>query len=303
MRRFRALVHSATLEALAEPLSAVLFLSALLTVSLLPVFHCHQFGEPGRLPRECGFSALLVFGLVFATASAVRVVGGELASGTASAVLAREVSRTMFFCAKVTGVLCAFALFAVAVGAAMLASVATAEMGAAQQALGSRSAVWMPGLAGEVLGTIAGFALAAACNRFFRMRFCVTACLFVSLAQLPVLAGIAVGASVSFCWPLLSALAVLAVGCGAFIALAGALAVRLPPSAVTAGIALAVLSSFVWPLRAVLPDIQLFWLADSFSGGGIPASSQLLSALVAGLLLILFWLGVGSVLLERREIS
>ena len=109
MRRFRSLVRSATLEALAEPLSAVLFLVALIAVPLLPAFHCHQFGEAGRLPRECGFSALLVFGIVFATASAVRVIGGELSSGTAAAALARDVSRPLFFCAKVIGVLVAFA--------------------------------------------------------------------------------------------------------------------------------------------------------------------------------------------------
>ena len=76
MRRFRSLVRSAVLETLAEPLSAVLFLVALLTIPLLPAFHCHQFGDAGRLPRECGFSALLVFGIVFATSSAVRVVVG-----------------------------------------------------------------------------------------------------------------------------------------------------------------------------------------------------------------------------------
>ena len=64
MRRFRALVRSAALEALAEPLSAVLFLVALLTVPLLPVFHCHQFGEAGRLPRECGFSGSSLFKLL-----------------------------------------------------------------------------------------------------------------------------------------------------------------------------------------------------------------------------------------------
>ena len=39
MRRFRSLVRSAALEALAEPLSAVLFLVALLTIPLLPAFH------------------------------------------------------------------------------------------------------------------------------------------------------------------------------------------------------------------------------------------------------------------------
>ena len=38
MRRFLALARSATLEALAEPLSAVLFLVALFTIHLAPVY-------------------------------------------------------------------------------------------------------------------------------------------------------------------------------------------------------------------------------------------------------------------------
>ena len=111
MRRFWALARSAALESLAEPLSAILFLVALLAVHLLPVFHLHQFGEPGRLSRECGFSALLMFGLAFATAAAVHSIGRELESGTAAAALARPVPRALFFCAKVSGVLLAFVLF------------------------------------------------------------------------------------------------------------------------------------------------------------------------------------------------
>lgn len=302
MRRFRALVRSAVLETLAEPLSAVLFLVALLTIPLLPAFHCHQFGEAGRLPRECGFSALLVFGIAFATSSAVRVVGGELASGTASAALARDVSRPLFFCAKVVGVLAAFALFVVAVGLSTLASVATAEMGLVQERLGHLP-IWKPGLALTILLTLAGFAAAGALNRFCRMRFCVTACLAVSLAQVPVLVFVAMLASVPMNLALLPALGVLAVGCCVFIVLAGALAVRLPPAAVTTGVAMAVLSSFVWPVRAVLPDIERFWLVDCFSYGGVPTCGQLVAPLAVGTLLVVFWLIVGSVLLERREIS
>ena len=301
MRRFRSLVRSATLEALAEPLSAVLFLVALIAVPLLPAFHCHQFGEAGRLPRECGFSALLVFGIVFATASAVRVIGGEISSGTAAAALARDVSRPLFFCAKVIGVLVAFALFSVAVGFSTVTSVATAEMGEVQERLGYAH-IWLPGLVSMVVLTLAGFALAAVLNRFFRMRFCVTACLSVSGAQAIALALVAALAKVPMQWSLLPALAALAAGCGVFVVLAGALAVRLPPAAVTTGISLAALSSFVWPVRAILPDIQMFWLVDSYSYGGVPAVGQLVSAFAVGALLSAFWLAVGSILLERREI-
>ena len=117
------------------------------------------------------------------------------------------------------------------------------------------------------------------------------------------MAVVALKATVPLHLALLPALGVLAVGCCVFIVLAGALAVRLPPAAVTTGVALAVLSSFIWPVRAILPDIEKFWLVDAFSYGGAPTVEQLLSALAAGTFLVVFWLAVGSVLLERREVS
>ena len=113
---------------------------------------------------------------------------------------------------------------------------------------------------------------------------------------------VAVLATVPLTWALLPALGVLAVGCCVFIVLAGALAVRLPPAAVTTGIALAVLSSFVWPVRAILPDIERFWLVDCFAYGGVPTGGQVAAPLVVGALLIVLWLAIGSILLERREI-
>ena len=156
MRRFWALARSAALEALAEPLSAILFLVALLAVHLLPAFHLHQFGEPGRLSRECGFSALLVFGLVFATSAAVHSVGRELESGTAATALARPVPRSLFFCAKVAGVLAAFALFLFAVAGATLLSIVTSEMG--RIVTQGDVVAWGPGIAAGAGGTLAAFA-------------------------------------------------------------------------------------------------------------------------------------------------
>jgi len=302
MRRFRALVRSAALEALSDPLSSVLFLAALLAVPLLPVFHCHQFGEPGRLPRECGFSAMLVFGIVFATASAVRVIGGEISSGTAAAALARAVPRSLFFCAKITGVLLAFAVFAMAVSLSTLVSVAAAEAGEIEASAHGGIRIWMPGLASSVLCTLAGFALAAAANRFFRARFCAGACMALALAQIPPLAVAVLLSPAEVSWRLVPAMGVLAVACGVFIVLAGALAVWMPAAFVTAGISIAVLSSFVWPVRALVPDIQRFWLVDAYSGGNVPSVGILASAFAAGALLIVFWMVVGSVLLERREL-
>ena len=116
MRRFLALARTAALESLAEPLTAVLFLSGFAVTHLAPAFHYHQFGESGRLARECGFSALLVFGLVFATGAAIRTIGRELESGTAAAALALAVPRTLFLAARLAGVLATLILFAAARG-------------------------------------------------------------------------------------------------------------------------------------------------------------------------------------------
>jgi len=312
MRRFLALSSSAALEALAEPLSAILFLVALLTIHLAPVFHYHQFGEAGRLARECGFSALIVFGLILATAAAVRSVGGEIASGTAAAALARPVSRPLFFCAKVAGVSAFFGAFFVAVAAATLLAVLTSETGThlADCCEGHEaSRLWAPGLACGICGTLGSFAAAALANRFLRTRFCVGACLLMAVGQPAALLaalpfghdGFAATAS-SLAWPLLPALAVLACGCTVFIAFAGALSVRLKPAPTAALVAAAVLSAFVWPVRAVLPAIGRFWMVDSLAGGGSVPCAEIAAAVAAAACLTAFWLVAGSLLLRGREL-
>ena len=302
MRRFWALARSAALEALAEPLSAILFLVALLAVHLLPVFHMHQFGEPGRLSRECGFSALLVFGLAFATAAAVHSIGRELESGTAAAALARPVPRALFFCAKVSGVLLAFVLFMFAMAGAMLLSVVTAQMGWMAARGGALSLTWGPGLAAGVGGTLLAFALAALGNWFLRTRFCVGACLLMAFAQPLALISILFFNQSPIPWSLLPALGVLALACAVFVAMAGAFAVCLKPAVVAALLTVSVLLSFTCPLRAVMPDINRFWLVDAFAGGGTVQAADIFATAGAGVLLVVFWLFVGSLLLARREI-
>ena len=304
MRRFLALARSAALEALAEPLSAVLFLSALVTVHLMPVFHCHQFGEAGRLSRECGFSALLVFGLVLATSAAVRAIGREIESGTAAAALARPVPRPLFFCAKTIGVLAFFGLFAAAVSCATLLSVVTAETVAVEEHTHETlSRFWGPGLASGVGFSLLAFGAAALANRFWHARFAVCACLLLVAAQPCALLSVAFLACASpVPWRFLPAQMLLVVGCSVFVAMAGALAVRFRPAPVTAFVALSVVLSFVWPIRAVLPDIALFWQVDGLAGGGTIPFGDLAPALGAGMLLILLWMAAGSVLMQRRDI-
>ena len=320
MRRFFALARTAALESLAEPLSAVVFLAALMTVHLAPVFHYHRFGEAARLPRECGLSALLVFGLVFATSAAVRTIGRELSSGTASAALALAVPRSLFHCAKTAGVFAAFILFAGAAAFATALAARTSALGAEIAATGEDVRMWGPGLALGVGLTLAAFAGAAAGNRFLRWRFSASACILTAIAQpaallLAVALGGFRGGALADCWRLFPAFAVLAGACLVFIALAAALATRLASAHVTAAIAFAVVMSFLaahmssvcppagWVVRAALPVLSDFWMSERLAGGGVIPVAETLRLLSAAALLVALWLGVGSALLSRRELS
>jgi len=321
MRRFFALARTAALESLAESLSAVVFLAALLLVHLAPVFHYHRFGEAARLPRECGLSALLVFGLAFATSAAVRTIGRELSSGTASAALALAVPRALFHCAKTAGVFAAFLLFAAAAACATLLSARTSALGAQIAATGVDVRIWGPGLMCGVGGTILAFAMAAAANRFMRWRFCVSACLMTAFAQpVALMAAFAMGgfaddgALARGMARLFPAFAVLAGGCLVFVALAAALATRFKASVVAAVMAGAVVASFLTApmaqmcpfaggvIRALLPALSDFWVADQLLGGGAMQMDEALRLLAVSALLVAFWMGVGSVMLSRREL-
>ncbi len=316
MRRVLSLIRTGAVEALAEPLSPVLFLTGLMAIHLLPAFHYHQFGEPGRLARECGFSSLLIFGLLFATSAAYRAIGRELSSGTAAMALTRSVPRPLFFAGKIAGVLVSFILFLLAAVAATFLSSASSAIGANIAHHTGSTPVWGPGLGCGVAFTLLAFIFAALANRFWRVRFCVGACLLLSVAQPVALASaVLIGNGIlQFNYSIFTAFIALACGCSAFIAMSGALAVRLRPAPVTAIVGITVLVSFLlsflsskYPamglLRTFVPDISCFWFVDNLAHNGAISWSTALRSVIAGLSLTCLWFVAGSILFERREIS
>lgn len=311
MRRFVSLARVAALETLSEPLSAVLFLSAFVAVHVLPAFHYRQFGEAGRLARECGFSALLVFGVVFAASAALNSIAREFESGTAAAALASGVPRTVFFAAKVFGALVALALFALGVVCATSLAVVSSEIGAKLAAEGLASAhTWGGGLALGILPALGAFVLAAVANRFARARFCPCACVWLVVSQiLGFVAAVAIVGSdaprapVAVMMSILPALATLLAGACAFVALAGALATHFKPAPAGALLTAAVVLSFLRPVRALLPDSHFFWRVDALSNGGEFTWGSAAPALAAGAVLVAFWLVAGACLMQRRELA
>ena len=292
MRRFLAIARTAAIETMSQPLSAILFPVSVLAVHVLPSLQYHRFGVPGRLARETGLSSLFVFGLLFAVPAAVRSIGRELESGTAAAVLALGVSRSLYFMARLSGVFAVFALFFAGVLSATLLSSFSCVKASTIFVENGVVRVWGPAFAVGVSGAILAFAVAAFLNRFANRRFCMWTCILAVAFQLPGLALIE-GAS-----PLMSALPAfssLAAACVVYTMMAGALAIRLKANGVAMLIAAAVVAGFLMPVGFLVPDMRVFWLEES--------SRAVLMPLAAGIALAVFWSIVGCVLLERKELE
>ena len=171
MRRVLAIARTAAIETMSQPLSAILFPVSVLAVHILPSLQYHRFGVPGRLARETGLSSLFVFGLLFAVPAAVRSIGRELESGTAAAVLALGVSRSLYFMARLSGVLAVFALFFAGVLSATLLSSFSCVKASTIFVENGVVRVWGPAFAVGVSGAILAFAASAFLNRFASRRY------------------------------------------------------------------------------------------------------------------------------------
>jgi hypothetical protein len=276
---------------MSQPLSAILFPVAAFAVHLLPALQYHRFGAPGRLARETGLSSLFVFGLLFAVPAAVRAIGRELEVGTAATVLALGVSRTQYFMARMSGVLAVFALFFVGVFSAALlssfscikASTIFVEHGVVR--------VWGPAFAAGISASMAAFAVAALMNRFANRRFCMWTCVFAAAFQLPGLLFLDGFSSVADALP---SFVSLAFACIVYIAMAGAVSVRLGVDGVSAVVGAAVVLGFLMPVGFLAPDMRVFWPEEG--------SREMLMPVAAGISLVSLWCIIGCLLLERKEL-
>ena len=292
MRRFLAIARTAAIETMSQPLSAILFPVSVLAVHILPSLQYHRFGVPGRLARETGLSSLFVFGLLFAVPAAVRSIGRELESGTAAAVLALGVSRSLYFMARLSGVLAVFALFFAGVLSATLLSSFSCVKASTIFVENGVVRVWGPAFAVGVSGAILAFAASAFLNRFANRRFCMWTCILAVAFQLP---GLALIEGVSSFVSALPAFSSLAAACLVYIMMAGALAVRLKANGVAVLVAAAAVAGFLMPMGFLVPDMRVFWLEEG--------SRAALMPIAAGVALAALWSIVGCVLLERKELE
>ena len=292
MRRFLAISRTAAIEAMSQPLSAILFPVATLAVHLLPALQYHRFGAPGRLARETGLSALFVFGLLFAVPAAVRAVGRELETGTAAAALALGVSRALYLSARLAGVLAVFLFFF----AGVLASTALSSFSCIKAASifteEGVTRVWGPAFAVGVSGPLLAFVVAALVNRFLNRRFCLWTCLLAVGLQFPGLAFLDSPVPIMSALP---AFCALSAACVVYVVMAETLAIRLKANGVTACVVAAVAAGFLAPVKFLVPDMRVFWLAEGDMTATMPV--------IAGLCLAALWLLVGCISLEKKELE
>lgn len=293
MRRGRAIVFATALEILGEPLVLLVLVASLALAALAPAMHYHQFGEPSRMARDAGLSALLLGGAVVAYAGTMRTFRRELESGTAQSALAHSVSRTAFFLWKALGCAAAYGAFSLAVSLVSLTVVRGAEIGGAVAAeRGDVARLWGPSLALATAALVLPMALSAALNRMFRFRFTLAA----NLLSLAVAAG---GAAYSFDASLaariLPAMALAAAPSLVLLSASAAFALRFRSNAASS-LAAAVVA-------LVLPALGNYCLSDALADGGSVPWTYFAAALLAIAPAVAAPLVVGVGLINGRDVQ
>jgi len=293
---FLAIARLAAVEAIRRPVFLLVSLSCIAGIVLMPLLLNYTLGDSARIIRDSALALYFVGGLVLGATAAGEGLSRELRRGTAATILAKPVSRALFFLAKAAGIAAAMLLFS---GAALAATLLAVRAGANDLRLDWTAAG--PALAALLLAP----ALAGAWNHRTRRPF-TSAAFFLLLAFLLLaLAGAALfptpldGLSFphNFPWSVLTVGLLLSFGLGMAVALAAALATRLqvtPVLLLCAGFFLFGLmadyllgphlgTSFAARAAyALLPNIQAFWLLDALDAATpIPSSYLALSAAYA----------------------
>jgi len=293
VRRFRAIAFATALEVVGEPLCLLITLSALALAALAPAIHYHQFGEPSRMARDAGFSALLLGGLFFAAFGAHKTFRREVESGTMETALAHSVSRTLFFLAKFSGCALGYAVFALTVAAVSLTVVNGAEIGGRVAAVKCDVAkLWGPSLAVALAAPLGSVAVAAALNRFARFRFTLTAGL---LSLLIALAGLAYRFDFALALRVVPAAVLFALPPLVLLAASAAFAVRFRSNVAASLTAIAA--------AAIVPMLGNYCLSDTLAKGGAVPASYFWLALAAAMPATAAFLALGVNFINGKDAS
>lgn len=311
--RFLHIARNTFRECLREPIFLILALTACVLIGALPGMTLFVFREHQKLVTDSAMATTLLFGLIVAVMCAARTVAAEIRGGTSLLVLSKPVNRTTFITAKLAGILLAAAVFWFLCACATLIAlrVATDEFRIDLRSMGMFYGA-----------LVAGCLYGGLRNYFAQASFCATAVtgLLVCLPGCALLIGIlsAVGNGPGFHWDLAPALILLLYAVLVFGSAAVALATRLDWTGtliLCSGLfVLGLMSDYLIgrhaasnPLAAlayaVIPNWQLFWMADALAAEQvIPARYVLWSSGYTVLLIGLFAL-LAAMLFSGREVG
>jgi ABC-2 type transport system permease protein len=284
MRQFITIASNAFMELVRQPVFLLLmtFSSAFgVFLSTVPYF---GFGDDPKLVKDSVLAVMLVAGLFGAVLSASASVAHEIRSGTALAVLAKPVGRACFLLAKFTGLAVALALLTYT---NTLSALLASRM--AFDAYGSADTLAFAIFAGSI---VLAYALGGLTNYFLQRPFVADAVLFV--VGMITLSFVLInfidkeGHWQTFAkgvdWRLIPAAILILFALWILAGLALACSTRLemiPTLAICSGIfLLGLMSDYLFGRRAteggswwasllytVVPNWQLFWLADALETG------------------------------------
>jgi ABC-type transport system involved in multi-copper enzyme maturation permease subunit len=287
MRQFWNIAVNAFMELIRQPIFLLLMTGSVLFEIFLAVPYYFAFGDEMKLVKTSALAVMLLTGLFGAVLSASASLAREIRSGTALAVLSKPVGRAQFLLAKFAGLAAALALLAyVNMVGVMLAS------WMAFDAYGSTN---LPAIGIFGGGILLAYALAGFSNFFLRRPFVSDA--VIALVVMTTLATFIIfqfthqmhslGDQATVDWRLIPAgililfalwiLAAVALACSTRLDMIATLAVC------SAVFLVGLMSDYIYSqaggkieghaplwasvLYSILPNWQLFWLADALETG------------------------------------
>ncbi len=320
MRQFFTIATNAFMELIRQPVFLLLMTASVLFEIFLAVPYYFAFGDEPKLVSTSALAVMLLSGLLGAVLSASASLAHEIRTGTALAVLSKPVGRAQFFLAKYTGLAAALTLLSyVNLIGVLLANWMSFD------AYGKTN---LSALGIFAAGVTVAYALAGFSNFFLRRPFVSDAVL--ALVVTATLAAFLVfqftrqmqtfGVQTHVDWRLVPAGILILFALWILAALALACSTRLdtiPTLAICSAFFLAgLMSDYFFGTRAeagkwwastlytIVPNWQLFWLADALDMGkstfhwGYVGKAFAYAVAYAGAAL-----AVGTALFEERELS
>lgn len=294
MRSSLSIIKATALEILSGPLTLLVLLSALALTVLAPTFHYHQFGDPTRMARDAGFSALFTCGSVIAVFGTIRAFRREVETGTLEMALAHPLSRTMFFLSKTVGAFLAYVIFALIVLGTTMVVFEGAEVGGiiARQS-GDIARIYGPCLAVGIGIIVLPLVIAATLNRFVRCRFVLSSVMLAFVFAL-IAAGVVIGLARWHVLRLIAVAVLLMQPAAVLLVAAASFAVRLRANAAAAA---------TGGLLAVsLPAIGNYYLVDALADGGSLAWGYVGVAVAVTLPAVIAFLLLGVHFINGRDV-